>query len=52
MATSDLTHQQIPVGDSLLHIVEAGQDHPESLIFLHGWPEEWIIRIRKVANEE
>jgi pimeloyl-ACP methyl ester carboxylesterase len=41
MATSGLTHQHIPIGDSSLHIVEAGQDHPESLVFLHGWPEDW-----------
>jgi pimeloyl-ACP methyl ester carboxylesterase len=41
MATSELTHQPIRVGDHSLHIVEAGQDHPESLVFLHGWPEDW-----------
>ena len=41
MATSELTHQHIPVGDRSLHMVEAGQDQPESLVFLHGWPEDW-----------
>ena len=41
MAPSEFTHHHIPVGESSLHIVEAGQDHPESLIFLHGWPEDW-----------
>lgn len=41
MATAEFTHQQIPVGACSLHIVEAGQDHPESLVFLHGWPEDW-----------
>lgn len=41
MATSELTHQYIPIGESSLHIVEAGQNHPESLVFLHGWPEDW-----------
>lgn len=41
MTTSQLTHQQIPVGDHSLHVVEAGQDHPLSLVFLHGWPEDW-----------
>jgi pimeloyl-ACP methyl ester carboxylesterase len=41
MATSGFTHQQISLGDNSFHMVEAGQDHPESLIFLHGWPEDW-----------
>jgi pimeloyl-ACP methyl ester carboxylesterase len=41
MAKSELTHQHIAVGESSLHIVEAGQDHPDSLVFLHGWPEDW-----------
>ena len=41
MATFELTHRHIPVGGSSLHIVEAGQDHHESLVFLHGWPEDW-----------
>lgn len=41
MTTSEFIHQHIPVGESSLHIVEAGQKHSESLIFLHGWPEDW-----------
>ena len=41
MATSEFTHQKLATGDSLLHIVEAGQDHHDSLVFLHGWPEDW-----------
>ncbi|HEY7413552.1 MAG TPA: alpha/beta hydrolase [Ktedonobacteraceae bacterium] len=41
MTASELTHQPIRVGDHSLHTVEAGQDHPESLVFLHGWPEDW-----------
>lgn len=41
MAKSELTHQNIPVGDSSLHIVETGHDHPTSVVFLHGWPEDW-----------
>jgi pimeloyl-ACP methyl ester carboxylesterase len=41
MATTELTHQHILVGESSLHIVEAGQNHSESLVFLHGWPEDW-----------
>src|SRR5215469_3343894 len=41
MAKPERTHQYIPVGEISLHIVEAGQDHPDSLVFLHGWPEDW-----------
>jgi hypothetical protein len=41
MALSERTHHHIPIGDSSLHIVEAGQDHPDSPVFLHGWPEDW-----------
>jgi pimeloyl-ACP methyl ester carboxylesterase len=41
MAPSEPTHHYIPVGGTSLHIVEAGQEHPESLVFLHGWPEDW-----------
>ena len=42
MAPSELTYHHLPVGESSLHIVEAGQEHPLSLILLHGWPEDWI----------
>jgi len=41
MAKYEFIHQHISVGESSLHIVEAGQDHPDSLVFLHGWPEDW-----------
>jgi pimeloyl-ACP methyl ester carboxylesterase len=41
MHETELTHQNITVGDCSLHIVEAGQDHSDSVIFLHGWPEDW-----------
>src|SRR5690242_19756340 len=41
MTTPERTHQHISVGDSSLYIVEAGHDHPDSLVFLHGWPEDW-----------
>lgn len=41
MTTFEFTHQHIPVGENSLHIVEAGQNHPDSLVFLHGWPEDW-----------
>jgi len=41
MTKPELTHKNITVGDCSLHIVEAGQDHSDSVIFLHGWPEDW-----------
>jgi pimeloyl-ACP methyl ester carboxylesterase len=41
MAKPELTHQNISAGDSSLHVAEAGQDHSDSVIFLHGWPEDW-----------
>jgi pimeloyl-ACP methyl ester carboxylesterase len=41
MTKPELTHQNITVGDCSLHIVEAGLDHADSVIFLHGWPEDW-----------
>lgn len=52
MPKSELTHQNIIVGDCLLHIVETGQDHSDSVIFLHGWPEDWTEwrRIMKHAG--
>jgi len=40
MAKSELTHQNITVGDCSLHTVEAGNNHPDSVVFLHGWPED------------
>lgn len=41
MAEARCNHQYLTVDDSLLHLVEAGQHHADSLIFLHGWPEDW-----------
>jgi len=41
MEESALTHQNITVGDYSLHVVEAGHDHSGTVIFLHGWPEDW-----------
>lgn len=41
MEKSALIHQIITVGEHSLHIVEAGLDHSETVIFLHGWPEDW-----------
>lgn len=41
MEESELTHQIITVGDRSLHVVEAGLVHSDTVIFLHGWPEDW-----------
>jgi pimeloyl-ACP methyl ester carboxylesterase len=41
MAASELTHQNLTVEGGLLHMVEAGHEHPDTLVLLHGWPEDW-----------
>ncbi len=41
MKEPELTHRNIPVGDCSLHVVETGHDHPDTIVFLHGWPEDW-----------
>ena len=52
MAKPALTHQTITVGDCSLHVVETGHDHSDSIVFLHGWPEDWIEwrRIMELAG--
>ena len=32
-------HQQVPVGDADIHVVEAGDPGAPPFVFLHGWPE-------------
>ena len=53
MATSELTHHLMHIGEISLHIVEEGQDHPDSLVFLHGWSEDWTEwqRVMEQARE-
>ncbi|MEP7289052.1 MAG: alpha/beta hydrolase [Chloroflexota bacterium] len=34
-------HRIITIDGASLHIVEAGQHHPDSVVFLHGWPQDW-----------
>jgi len=41
MAPSELTHQAVAVNGGMLHIVQAGMEHSESVVFVHGWPEDW-----------
>ena len=37
----DFRHSQVTVGDSSLHVVEAGDPGGEPVLFLHGWPQNW-----------
>ena len=39
---TELVHQYLKIRDSSLHIVETGRQHSESVVFLHGWPEDWM----------
>jgi pimeloyl-ACP methyl ester carboxylesterase len=41
MVPAAFTHHQVPIGAHSLHLVEAGHDQSESVVFLHGWPEDW-----------
>ena len=34
-------HSRVAVGNSSLHVVEAGDPHAAPFLFLHGWPESW-----------
>jgi pimeloyl-ACP methyl ester carboxylesterase len=38
----ELVHSQVATRDGSLHIVEGGRQFSESVVFLHGWPEDWI----------
>jgi pimeloyl-ACP methyl ester carboxylesterase len=41
MSPSSFRHTQIVVGESSLHVVEAGDPSAAPILFLHGWPEAW-----------
>jgi pimeloyl-ACP methyl ester carboxylesterase len=45
----ELMHQHVTIRDSSLHVVEAGRRSSESIVFLHGWPEDWM-EWRSVIN--
>lgn len=38
---ADLQHRIITTGSSRLHVVEKGESHAETIVFLHGWPQDW-----------
>jgi len=41
MPQLELIHSIIKVDDVSLHIVEAGRQHNDTIVFLHGWPQDW-----------
>ena len=38
-----LHHQQIKVDGLSIHVVEGGKSDKPSILFLHGWPENWVL---------
>lgn len=48
-----MKHSQIPVNGGSVHVVETGLGHPASVLFLHGWPEDWSawMRVMELAGE-
>jgi pimeloyl-ACP methyl ester carboxylesterase len=39
----DLQHRQVRVDDASIHVVESGPPGAASILFIHGWPENWAI---------
>jgi pimeloyl-ACP methyl ester carboxylesterase len=37
----DLRHEEVAVGDAVIHTVSAGDAAAPGLLLLHGWPESW-----------
>jgi pimeloyl-ACP methyl ester carboxylesterase len=37
----DFSHRQVEIGDRSIHIVTSGNPDNRSLLFLHGFPENW-----------
>ncbi|QOL25811.1 alpha/beta hydrolase [Thalassotalea sp. LPB0316] len=35
------THQHVHIDDVDIHFVEAGEQHQQTMVFLHGFPESW-----------
>jgi pimeloyl-ACP methyl ester carboxylesterase len=38
-SNSGFRHRQVTVGDTRIHVVEAGDPQARPVVFLHGWPE-------------
>jgi pimeloyl-ACP methyl ester carboxylesterase len=34
-------HQKVNVSNGILHVVESGSSQDPTVLFLHGWPENW-----------
>ena len=42
---SDIRHRTVGVGESTLHLAEAGRQDQQPVVFLHGWPQSsWAWR--------
>jgi pimeloyl-ACP methyl ester carboxylesterase len=39
---TDLRHEDVTVGDAVIHAVTAGPAAAPGLLLLHGWPESWV----------
>src|SRR5215213_9388264 len=41
MEQSEFTDHTITFNNTALHVVEAGHNNADTIVFLHGWPEDW-----------
>jgi len=51
---TEFRHSTIAVGDSSLHVIEAGPDDGPAVVFLHGWPQSsaaWRLVMRRAVAE-
>jgi pimeloyl-ACP methyl ester carboxylesterase len=39
---TELRHEDVTVGDAVIHAVTAGDAAAPGLLLLHGWPESWV----------
>jgi pimeloyl-ACP methyl ester carboxylesterase len=39
---AELRHDDVPVGDAVIHTVTAGPADAPGILLLHGWPESWV----------
>lgn len=38
-----LRHEQVNVEGVSIHVVQGGRSEQPSMLFLHGWPESWVL---------
>jgi len=51
---TEFRHSTITVGDSALHVIDAGPDDGPAVVFLHGWPQSsaaWRLVMRRAVAE-